>query len=100
MSPRQPDSGDQRDDFPEWEAEQPGDFPPAPDPFGTRAGRRSLGVRRFMAVWLFLMGTTLLVLGGILFARAGNMLGVLLLVALELAFTFGFILLMREAGKR
>lgn len=78
----------------------PGGSGPPPDPFGTRTGRRSRGVRIFMAVWLLLMGTTLLVLGGILFARAGNLLGVGLLFALELGFVAGFILLMREAGKR
>lgn len=53
-----------------------------------------------MAAWLLLMGTTLLVLGGILLARAGNPVGVTLLAVLELAFIACFILLMREAGKR
>ncbi|GAA4381629.1 hypothetical protein GCM10023166_36820 [Paeniglutamicibacter cryotolerans] len=95
MIPPRPEDGDGH------EGDAPQDEPrPAPDPFGPLTGRRSRGVRVFMAAWLLLMGTTLLVLGGILLARAGNPVGVTLLAVLELAFIACFILLMREAGKR
>jgi hypothetical protein len=71
-----------------------------PQGFGFRTGKRSSRVAYGFAVFILVIGTVLLVLGGILLAREGRWLGVGLLVLVEVAFIAGFRALARQARRR
>jgi hypothetical protein len=71
-----------------------------PQGFGFRTGKRSSRVAYGFAVFILVIGTVLLVLGGILLAREGQWVGVGLLVLVEAAFIAGFRALARQARRR
>jgi hypothetical protein len=71
-----------------------------PQGFGFRTGKRSPGVAYGFAVFVLVLGTVLLVLGGILLAQEGQWVGVGLLVLVEAAFIAGFRALARQARQR
>ena len=71
-----------------------------PQGFGFRTGKRSPRVAFGFAVFILVLGTVLLVLGGILLAEEGQWVGVGLLVLVEVAFIAGFRALARQARQR
>ena len=71
-----------------------------PQGFGFRTGKRSPRVAYGFAVFVLVLGTVLLVLGGILLAQEGQWVGVGLLVLVEAAFIAGFRALARQARQR
>ena len=71
-----------------------------PKGFGFRTGKRSPRVAYGFAVFVLVLGTVLLVLGGILLAQEGQWVGVGLLVLVEAAFIAGFRALARQARQR
>lgn len=95
-----PNGMEEPDERPEEEPENAIVPEGTPQGFGFRTGKRSPRVAYGFAVFVLVLGTVLLVLGGILLAQEGQWVGVGLLVLVEVAFIAGFRSLARQARQR